>query len=287
MKIKHFLFFFCFVFFIPQIYAQTFTIKGSVKDNDGDGLTDASIINKRSGVKTICNDYEGRYTIEANRGDTLEFSCEFYVTQHIVVRKSEYNIILQMDTSYVREPFVRPYRRNEVREQVENIELDVQGESQPLIEEAVVPQHTQITYVVDGEKIDRNWPSDFKMSSIKSITVIKDSIYESVSEAINVPMIIDITTAPGYDVIVMEPGYDTFLITQPSKESYSESSLKTKNIRMVNEWNTRCKNPAQYDPNIYEMEIDYNPLLDYGIDAEHKIFMFFRFVSDKFGLRLD
>ncbi len=55
-----------------------------------------------------------------------------------------------------------------------------------------------------------------------------------------------------YETIVFAPpGYETFLATQKSKDFYSKSYLKTKNLLMVSEWNYRCNNPSIYNPPEY------------------------------------
>lgn len=82
-----------------------------------------------------------------------------------------------------------------------------------------------------------------------------------------------------YETIVIAPGYESFSTTQKSKEFYTESYLKTKNVFMVNEWNYRYSNPSRYNPNIYEASIDYDPNTDYGLDVEYELYMFFRFME--------
>lgn len=89
-----------------------------------------------------------------------------------------------------------------------------------------------------------------------------------------------------YDVIVFDAGYESFLATQKSKDFYTESFLKAKNILMVNEWNYRYRLPKQYNPNIYEVSIDYNTNTNYGLDVEYKIYMFFRFMEKEHNMSL-
>lgn len=83
----------------------------------------------------------------------------------------------------------------------------------------------------------------------------------------------------GYEAIVFDPGFDLFLTTQPSKSFYSEPFLKTKNTLMVAEWNYRVNNPMRYRRDIYEIKIDYDPNIEYGIDVEYTLYMFFRFME--------
>lgn len=82
-----------------------------------------------------------------------------------------------------------------------------------------------------------------------------------------------------YEVIVFDAGFDSFLATQRSKDFYSEGTLKAKNVLMVNEWNSRHRQPMQYNPNIYEVSIDYDPKTDYGLEVEYQLHMFFRYME--------
>lgn len=116
---------------------------------------------------------------------------------------------------------------------------------------------------------------------IESIKILKDSAFSLIYGDTRYGVII-ITTRNAkiqYEATVLDAGFDTFVATQPSKKFFSESSLRAKNILMVNEWNMRYANPTRYDANIYEVNIDYNPNISYGIDVEYTLYMFFRFME--------
>lgn len=89
-----------------------------------------------------------------------------------------------------------------------------------------------------------------------------------------------------YDIVVMDAGFDNFVLTQLPKEFYSEQYLKTGNIILTSEWNMRTKNPLLYSPEIYESEINYNPSTKYGLDFEYKLYMFFKFIDKKYDTAL-
>lgn len=82
-----------------------------------------------------------------------------------------------------------------------------------------------------------------------------------------------------YEAIVFDAGFETFLATQKSSSYYSETYLKGKNRAMVTEWNIRHSLPSLYNPDIYEVNIDYNPTIDYGLDVEYTLYMFFCFME--------
>lgn len=89
-----------------------------------------------------------------------------------------------------------------------------------------------------------------------------------------------------YEVVVLTPGYDAFLSTQKSKEFYTESLLKSKNIQMVKEWNFRYNIPTQYSSDIYEVSIDYDSEYAYGLEFEYRLHMFFRFMEKEHNMSL-
>lgn len=89
-----------------------------------------------------------------------------------------------------------------------------------------------------------------------------------------------------YEVIVFDAGFESFLATQKSPAFYSESTLKAKNALMVNEWNSRHRQPSLYDSSIYEVNIDYNQNIDYGLGVEYQLYMFFRYMEKENNMSL-
>ncbi|WP_283671006.1 DUF6146 family protein [Candidatus Ornithobacterium hominis] len=91
-----------------------------------------------------------------------------------------------------------------------------------------------------------------------------------------------------YDVIVLDPSYGVFLNTRALPMNYySEEFLHSKNIRLVNEWNYRHSQPMRFNPNVYEVHIDYRPSIKYGLEFEWKLFNFFMFIESQTGEDLD
>jgi len=89
-----------------------------------------------------------------------------------------------------------------------------------------------------------------------------------------------------YELIVFDPGYETFLITQPyPKEYYSNEYYKNWNIQYVTEWNYRHDHPDIYG-DFYETSIDYDPSIDYGVDFNYKLYQYFQFIDKQYGIVL-
>ena len=62
--------------------------------------------------------------------------------------------------------------------------------------------------------------------------------------------------------------------------------MEVGNIAWVTTWNMRAQNPLQYNPNIYENIIDYQPNIDYGYEVNYKLFNYFLFAQQKYRMNL-
>lgn len=88
------------------------------------------------------------------------------------------------------------------------------------------------------------------------------------------------TDSVEYELIVMDPGYETYLLSQPGKEFYSQQYYEQWNSRYVAEWNYRHSQPLRYG-DIYESYINYSEDIDYGLELNYKLFQYFRFFEKK------
>jgi hypothetical protein len=81
-----------------------------------------------------------------------------------------------------------------------------------------------------------------------------------------------------YEVIIIEPGFNSWLLSQARPRGfYSETYLESKNQIYVMEWNSRVMQPQRYNPNLYEMQIDYNSNIHYGYEVNYLIYNYFIF----------
>ena len=88
-----------------------------------------------------------------------------------------------------------------------------------------------------------------------------------------------------YELIVLDPGYETFLATQKPMEFYAQSYYEQWNHRYVIEWNYRHMQPLRYG-DIYETYIDYQPSVDYGLKLNYRLYYYFRFFEKENGVDL-
>ncbi len=79
-----------------------------------------------------------------------------------------------------------------------------------------------------------------------------------------------------YEILIIEPGFNGWLASMARPEGYySQSFLEARNTILVREWNTRVLQVNRFDPNLYEMQIDYQPHIDYGYDVNYKLYNYF------------
>ncbi|NNE02430.1 MAG: hypothetical protein HKN52_04625 [Eudoraea sp.] len=90
-----------------------------------------------------------------------------------------------------------------------------------------------------------------------------------------------------YEIIIIEPGFNVWLQSVARPEGYySQSFLENRNRFYVIEWNNRVLNPARYDPQLYELQINYEPSVDYGYEVNYKLFNYFIYFQRKYNQRL-
>jgi hypothetical protein len=88
-----------------------------------------------------------------------------------------------------------------------------------------------------------------------------------------------------YELIVLDPGFDSWLATKPSMNFYSKEYYEQKNRLYVTEWNNRYTNPAFFG-NLYDNRIDYDMLTDYGLDLNYRLYYYFLFFEEMNHLKL-
>ena len=87
-----------------------------------------------------------------------------------------------------------------------------------------------------------------------------------------------------YELIIIDPGFESFLAMQKSKEFYSQNYYENWNKRYVAEWNYRHSQALTYG-DMYETYIDYGPHVDYGLELNYKLYYYFRFFEKKHGVK--
>lgn len=90
-----------------------------------------------------------------------------------------------------------------------------------------------------------------------------------------------------YEIIIIDPGFNTWInsIAKP-RGYYSQGFMEQRNQVYVINWNQRVLNPMAYNPNLYEMQINYDPGTDYGYEVNYQLFNYFIYFQRKYNQRL-
>ena len=86
-----------------------------------------------------------------------------------------------------------------------------------------------------------------------------------------------------YEIIIIEPGFNAWLVTQRPKGYYGQTFLEGKNRLFVTEYNRRVRNFQQFDANLYQQEINYNFGTDYGLEVNYHLYNYFIYFQERFG----
>lgn len=76
-----------------------------------------------------------------------------------------------------------------------------------------------------------------------------------------------------YEVLIIDVGFSSWFnsFAKP-RNYYSQSYLESRNRVWVLEWNRRAMLSSQYNPNLYEMTINYEQNIDYGYEVNYMIY---------------
>ncbi|WP_299128781.1 DUF6146 family protein [uncultured Winogradskyella sp.] len=90
-----------------------------------------------------------------------------------------------------------------------------------------------------------------------------------------------------YEIIIIEPGFNGWLLsTARPRGYYTQNWLENRNDLLVQAWNQRNLQPFTYDPNLYELRIDYDPRTDYGYEVNYKLYNYFIYFQLKYKQQL-
>ena len=88
-----------------------------------------------------------------------------------------------------------------------------------------------------------------------------------------------------YELIVFDPGFESWIITRPSMNLYSKEYYEIRNRIYVWEWNYRYDHQLRFG-NLYDSRIDYDPSIDYGIELNYRLYNYFRYFEETNKLKL-
>jgi len=86
-----------------------------------------------------------------------------------------------------------------------------------------------------------------------------------------------------YEIIIIEPGFQSWLISQPPRGFYGQAKLESENRQFVSEYNNRVLQPNRFSRNLYTEQINYDPTIDYGYDVNYLLYNYFVYFQDKYN----
>lgn len=90
-----------------------------------------------------------------------------------------------------------------------------------------------------------------------------------------------------YEVIIIDAGFSSWLASRAFPRKYnSKSYMESKNNLWVSEWNSRVLQPMRYDPNLYELRINYDPNTDYGYEVNYLIYNYLVYFQNTYKQKL-
>jgi len=113
----------------------------------------------------------------------------------------------------------------------------------------------------------------YSLTIARSTLTKADSLHISATDSIE------------YEIIIFDSGFQSWLITNAKPMSYHTNEYyQNKNLMLVAEWNNRVRTNRYRPP--YEYEIEYSPLVDYGLEVNYQLYWYFRYMEQKFGFSL-
>lgn len=89
-----------------------------------------------------------------------------------------------------------------------------------------------------------------------------------------------------YEIIIIEPGFNAWLVSQPPRGFYTQSVMEITNHLKVTNYNLRVLDPIRYNQNLYLFRIDYDRNIDYGYEVNYMLYNYFLFFEQRYKQRL-
>ena len=88
-----------------------------------------------------------------------------------------------------------------------------------------------------------------------------------------------------YEILIIEPGFNSWLVTQPPRNFNGINFLESKNRRYVYEYNRRVQD-LKYNRRLYTQEIDYDSTIHYGLEVNYLLYNYFKYFEQQYKQNL-
>jgi len=88
-----------------------------------------------------------------------------------------------------------------------------------------------------------------------------------------------------YDIIIIDPGFDQwYLLNYNEAKDHSNEYYRNQNLIAVSDWNDYYRRDKFSQ--VVDSHIFYEPQTDYGIEVNRKLYWYFEYVKEKYGIKL-
>ncbi|WP_459209443.1 DUF6146 family protein [Aquimarina rhabdastrellae] len=123
--------------------------------------------------------------------------------------------------------------------------------------------------------------SIYSCSSTKTLTSTTENQQATTTDTLRIA-----NDSLEYEVIIIEPGFQAWLATQPPRGYYGLSYLEIRNRIYTTNYNQRVLQPQRYDPNLYIQQINYNSNISYGYEVNYLLYNYFIYFEQRYRQRL-
>lgn len=106
----------------------------------------------------------------------------------------------------------------------------------------------------------------------------KTTVFNSTSDTLRIA-----NDSLEYEIMIIEPGFNSWLVTQRPRGFYTETFLENRNRIYVTEYNQRVLQPQRFDPLLYEQQINYDPTIRYGYEVNYLLYNYFIYFEQQFN----
>lgn len=85
-----------------------------------------------------------------------------------------------------------------------------------------------------------------------------------------------------YEILIIEPGFNSWVATQKPRGFYSEQYLENRNRQYVLEYNQRVLQPQIFNSSLYELQINYQSGVHYGYEVNYMLYNYFLYFEQRY-----
>ncbi len=89
-----------------------------------------------------------------------------------------------------------------------------------------------------------------------------------------------------YETLIIEPGFNAWLATQPPRGFYGLNTLEIRNQFSVAAYNRRVLDSRYNRTGLYDQRINYENNVDYGYEVNYLLYNYFEFFEERFNQKL-